>query len=115
MININVLGIILNNVDISRGGYYRYGYTYSYYRSYRAYRSSYRSAYKSAYKSAYRSAYQSAYRSDDDKKKEVKTASANPADNRRKALEAYEKMLKEREAAKTGSKENKEKDNEKKS
>ncbi|MBR6462995.1 polysaccharide biosynthesis tyrosine autokinase, partial [bacterium] len=115
-ININVLGIILNNVDISRGGYYRYGYTYSYYRSYRAYRSSYRSAYKSAYKSAYRSAYQSAYRSDDDKKKEVKTASANPADNRRKALEAYEKMLKEREAAKAGSKENKEnKDNEKKS
>ena len=112
-ININVLGIILNNVDISRGGYYRYGYTYSYYRSYRAYRSSYRSAYKSAYKSAYRSAYQSAYRSDDDKKKEVKTAAANPADNRRKALEAYEKMLKERESAKTEGKENK--DNEKKS
>ena len=88
-INVNVLGIILNNVDISRGGYYRYGYTYSYYRSYRAYRSSYRSAYRSAYKS-----------NDSGKSsKEPKTANANPADNRRKALEAYEKMLKEKEQA----------------
>ncbi|MBO7435665.1 polysaccharide biosynthesis tyrosine autokinase [bacterium] len=91
-INVNVLGIILNNVDISRGGYYRYGYTYSYYRSYRAYRSSYRSAYRSAYKSSEGSGKSSS--------KEPKTAAANPADNRRKALEAYEKLLKEKEQSK---------------
>lgn len=92
-INVNVLGIILNNVDISRGGYYRYGYTYSYYRSYRAYRSSYRSAYRSAYKSSDSSG-------SGKPSKEPKTASANPADNRRKALEAYEKQLKAKEQAK---------------
>ncbi|MBR5901608.1 hypothetical protein IKZ40_04595, partial [bacterium] len=50
------------------------------------------------------SAYRSAYTSSEGSKsssKEPKTAAANPADNRRKALEAYEKLLKEREQSKT--------------
>ena len=82
-VNVNVIGVVLNNVDIRQSGYYRYGYSYSYYRSYRAYRSAYKSG---------------SYKSTGAKKREEAKAKAKAgaADNRRKALEAYEQQMKQR-------------------